>query len=67
MRALERELGFVGSQTGDPVTTIYFGGGTPSLVPPDAIGGLVRRVGEVVALLPGAEITLEANPGTVDG
>jgi len=66
MRALERELGFVGSQTGDPVATIYFGGGTPSLVPPDAIGAFVRRVGQVVTLPPGAEITLEANPGTVD-
>lgn len=66
IRALERELGFVGSQTYDPVATIYFGGGTPSLVPPDAIGAFIRRVGEVVTLLPGAEITLEANPGTVD-
>ncbi len=66
MRALERELAFVGPQAEAPVATIYFGGGTPSLVPPDAIRSFIRRAGEIVTLLPDPEITLEANPGTVD-
>lgn len=45
---------------GRPAQTVYFGGGTPSLFPPAAFGTLVRRVPEAV------EVTLEANPGTVE-
>jgi oxygen-independent coproporphyrinogen III oxidase len=66
MWALERELGFVGPHAAEPVATIYFGGGTPSLVPPSAIGAFIRRAGDIVTLSPDPEITLEANPGTVD-
>lgn len=49
------------------VGTIFFGGGTPSLLTP---GQLERILGEVRRrwnVLPGAEITLETNPGTADG
>ena len=45
---------------GRPVQTVYFGGGTPSLFPPAAFRALIRRVPEAV------EVTLEANPGTVE-
>ncbi len=41
--------------------TVYFGGGTPSLLPADAIAALLRAAHP----LPDAEITLEANPGTL--
>lgn len=47
-------------------TTVYFGGGTPSLLPPDILARLLRSLRERFFLLPDAEITLEANPGTVD-
>ena len=45
--------------------TIYFGGGTPSLVAPADIAAVVCACRERFDVLPGAEITLEANPETV--
>jgi oxygen-independent coproporphyrinogen-3 oxidase len=49
---------------GRPVLeTLYLGGGTPSLLPPDELAGLVELVRERFGLAPGAEVTLEANPG----
>jgi oxygen-independent coproporphyrinogen-3 oxidase len=46
-----------------PVATIFLGGGTPSLLPAAQIGRILDTIGEVFAVQPGAEITLEANPG----
>lgn len=46
--------------------TLYFGGGTPSLVPADLLTPLIRFLRERFALPEDAEVTLEANPGTVD-
>jgi oxygen-independent coproporphyrinogen-3 oxidase len=48
------------------VDTVYFGGGTPSLLAPEAVGRLVERIRASFSLLPGAECTMEVNPGTVD-
>jgi oxygen-independent coproporphyrinogen-3 oxidase len=45
--------------------TIYFGGGTPSLLPPKAIADILHTVDQRFGLTHNAEITLEANPGTV--
>ncbi len=47
------------------VETIYFGGGTPSLLEPGAIGAIVERIRADRPVAPGAEITLEANPDDV--
>ena len=52
---------------GRPVPTVFFGGGTPSLLPIDDIGRIMDAVRERFDLAEGAEVTLEANPGTVDG
>ena len=49
-----------------PADTIYFGGGTPSLLTPDDIGSIIDAARASFALAPDAEITLEANPETVD-
>ena len=46
--------------------TIYFGGGTPSLLEPGEIGSIIEAVGAHIDLEPDAEITLETNPETVD-
>jgi oxygen-independent coproporphyrinogen-3 oxidase len=46
--------------------SLYLGGGTPSLLPADAVGGIVRLVGDRYGLAAGAEVTLEANPGPDD-
>ena len=49
-----------------PVDTVYFGGGTPSLLGAKALCTLLEAADEALGLTPDAEITLEANPGTVD-
>ncbi len=51
---------------GRSVHSVFFGGGTPSLFAPRTIEGLIEALRARVRLLPDAEITLEANPGTVD-
>ncbi len=48
-----------------PVDTVYFGGGTPSLLPPDAIWRMMQAVAAQGILSADAECTLEANPLTV--
>lgn len=52
--------------SGRTISSVFFGGGTPSLAPPNAIAAIIQRVKQDTGLLNGAEITLEANPGTVD-
>lgn len=51
---------------GRPVVSIFFGGGTPSLLSAEGVDRLLMAVRARVQLLPDAEITLEANPGTVE-
>lgn len=46
--------------------TVYLGGGTPSLCPPELVAGLLDEVRTNLHLAPKAEITLEANPATAD-
>lgn len=65
MQALRRELTLVAGSAGHPVETIYFGGGTPSLVPVSEIEATLRTCNEIFSLTPDIEISLEANPGTV--
>lgn len=48
-----------------PADTLYFGGGTPSLLPPGLLGELISAVRANFRLDPGAEISMEANPNTV--
>jgi len=51
---------------GRKIHTVFFGGGTPSLFSADGIDRILTGVRTLTPLLPGAEITLEANPGTVE-
>jgi|SRR4051794_2503842 putative oxygen-independent coproporphyrinogen III oxidase len=48
------------------VSTVFFGGGTPTLLPPSALGRILRAIGTEFGLAPGAEVTTEANPESVD-
>ena len=48
-----------------PVSTIFFGGGTPSLLPAKDLGRVITAIREHNGLRDGAEITLEANPDSV--
>ena len=51
---------------GRKIHTVFFGGGTPSLFSPDGIDRILTGVRTLTPLVPQAEITLEANPGTVE-
>jgi oxygen-independent coproporphyrinogen-3 oxidase len=60
--ALDDRFGPLGAGR-PPLETLYLGGGTPSLLPPEAVAALVDHVGQRFGLVDGAEVTLEANPG----
>jgi putative oxygen-independent coproporphyrinogen III oxidase len=49
-----------------PVETVFFGGGTPTLLPPADLARILGAIGEEFGLAPGAEVTTEANPDSVD-
>lgn len=65
--ALIRDLLFVAaSVNGRTVKTIFIGGGTPSLLPEAELARLLEHVGKHLQLDSNCEITLEANPGTLE-
>ncbi len=65
--ALVRDLEMALPQIwGRRIYTVFFGGGTPSLLSGDAITEILRNVRMLLPLSGSAEITLEANPGTVE-
>lgn len=51
---------------GRSISTIFFGGGTPSIFSANAIADILKGVEAIVPIAQGAEITLEANPGTFE-
>jgi oxygen-independent coproporphyrinogen-3 oxidase len=51
---------------GREVTSIFFGGGTPSLMKPETVGAILNEIARNWNIAPGAEITLEANPTSVE-
>ena len=57
---------FLPSVWGRRLSSVFIGGGTPSLFSPDSIDALLAAVRARLVLDPGAEVTLEANPGTVE-
>jgi oxygen-independent coproporphyrinogen-3 oxidase len=63
VHALREEILRAGD--GTPADTVFFGGGTPSLLEPEEIAGLVDACREAFAFDAGAEVTLETNPETV--
>jgi oxygen-independent coproporphyrinogen-3 oxidase len=52
--------------TGRRIDTVFFGGGTPSLFPPEEFARLLGALKQRIAFADDAEITLEANPGTIE-
>jgi putative oxygen-independent coproporphyrinogen III oxidase len=51
---------------GRPASTVFFGGGTPTLLPVADLGRMLAAVRDTWGLAPGAEVTTEANPDSVD-
>ena len=67
VQALEREIQGRAREYGDfQISTVFIGGGTPSILGPGQIGRLLEQLRGFYQILPEAEITMEANPGTVD-
>lgn len=66
MAALAREVCLVGSNMRRPAHTLYFGGGTPSLIPVSAINTIIETCASMFVLPVDVEVTLEANPGSVN-
>jgi putative oxygen-independent coproporphyrinogen III oxidase len=65
--ALLAELDHYADRTpGRAVTSIFFGGGTPSLMQPSTAAAVIERVAQRWTIAPGVEITLEANPSSVE-
>ena len=66
-RALLAELDYWAALTpGRTVGSVFFGGGTPSLMPPETVAAVLERIGSRWRLAPDCEITLEANPTSVE-
>jgi oxygen-independent coproporphyrinogen-3 oxidase len=49
-----------------PLTSIFFGGGTPSLMPPETVAAIIKAAEALWGFSPDIEITLEANPSSVE-
>src|SRR5580704_9164209 len=66
IRFARRVLARSGHRVDVPVSSVFFGGGTPTLLPPSALGAVLRAIDAEFGLAPGAEVTTEANPESVD-
>ena len=55
-----------GAAQGRALVSIFFGGGTPSLFAPDEVGRFLEATRALVPFAPDIEVTLEANPGTIE-
>ena len=61
--ALDDRFGPPGSAARPPLDTVYVGGGTPTLLPSGTVAGLLETVRRRYGVAPGAEVSIEANPG----
>jgi oxygen-independent coproporphyrinogen-3 oxidase len=67
LRAFETEIAATAARIGArTVSTVFFGGGTPSLMQPSTVGAILDSIGKHWAVDKNAEVTLEANPTSVE-
>jgi oxygen-independent coproporphyrinogen-3 oxidase len=64
-RYLRALLAQIASSPSAPAATVYFGGGTPTLYPPSELARALQATAQRFPPVPGAEVSVEANPGTV--
>ena len=65
--ALLADMGHEAALTcGRPLSSIFFGGGTPSLMEGRTVGAILDAIGEAWAIDPHCEVSLEANPTSVE-
>lgn len=70
LESLVREINLYGSTLADEdktISSVFFGGGTPTTLPAASFKTVLDELGSSFSLAAGCEITVEANPGTVDG
>jgi len=66
-KALGTELAWFAARTpGRTVSSVFFGGGTPSLMPPEAVGHVLDTIALLWSVSPDVETTLEANPTSIE-
>ncbi|MBY0382723.1 MAG: radical SAM family heme chaperone HemW [Xanthobacteraceae bacterium] len=66
-RAFEQEIATTAQRTGSrEVTSIFLGGGTPSLMQPQTVGAILDAIGKHWTVAPDVEVSLEANPTSVE-
>src|SRR5690606_24314043 len=67
LAAFQRELRTTRARIGPrTVTSIFIGGGTPSLMRPETVGGLLDEIARLWRVTPDAEVTVQANPSSVE-
>ena len=68
LNSLLKEMSFYSAELRDThiFDSIYFGGGTPSLMEPEYIAAIIKGAREAFSITKDAEITLESNPGTIN-
>ncbi len=67
LEAYKKELSYIADKTkGRTVTSIFFGGGTPSLMAPQTVEGVIQHIRNLWPIEENIEITLEANPTSVE-
>jgi putative oxygen-independent coproporphyrinogen III oxidase len=67
VRAIESEIASTAARTpGRTVSSIFFGGGTPSLMQPSSVQAILDSIGKHWSVAPDIEVTLEANPTSVE-
>ncbi|HEX5212296.1 MAG TPA: coproporphyrinogen-III oxidase family protein, partial [Pseudolabrys sp.] len=67
VRAIESELAAAAMRVpGRTVSTIFFGGGTPSLMQPSSVAAILDAIAKLWRVAPDVEVTLEANPTSVE-
>ncbi len=67
LKAFQAEIASTAARVpGRTVSSIFLGGGTPSLMQPATVGGILDAIGRHWAVAPDAEVTLEANPTSVE-
>ena len=64
-KSIIKEIALRSSESRDEIQTIYFGGGTPSILEPETINKMLQAINAHYAVSNDAEITLEANPDDI--